>query len=137
MCVAVITYPMKIDSNEPSQIKRNARMDLQQGRLGIILKNSVRKNISKEVFKNTVDPISTFSSILYEIATKTIPKTSTNPKFPIKPWFNDECKQAVNERKRALYRFEREPTLENKIEYKRLQAKSRKIIKTNKRKIMA
>ena len=78
--------------------------------------------------------INTFTSILYEIATKTIPKTSTNPKSPIKPWFNDECKQAVNERKRALYRFEREPTLENKIEYKRPQAKSRKIIKTNKRK---
>ena len=126
-------YPIKIDSNEPSQIKRNARWIFNKADW-VSFKELCKENISKEVFENTVDSISTFTSILYEIATKTIPKTSTNPKFPIKPWFNDECIQAVNERKRALYRFEREPTLEKKIEYKRLQAKSRKIIKTNKRK---
>jgi hypothetical protein len=41
------------------------------------------------------------------IADETIPKTSTNPKHPGKPWFNDECKDAIKNRKKA----ERRPIL--------------------------
>jgi hypothetical protein len=31
-----------------------------------------------------------------------IPKTSTNPKHPGKPWFNDECKDAIKNRKKVV-----------------------------------
>jgi hypothetical protein len=40
------------------------------------------------------DPILKFNDTVISIADETIPKTSTNPKHPGKPWFNDECKDA-------------------------------------------
>jgi hypothetical protein len=126
-------YPITLNSNEPTQIKRNAKWIFNKTDW-VTFKQLCKEQITNEIFENIMDPISLFTSILYEIATKTIPKTSTNPKLPIKPWFNDECKQAINERKRALYTFQRYPNLENKLEYKRLQAISRKTIKANKRK---
>jgi hypothetical protein len=47
------------------------------------------------------DPILKFNETVISIADETIPKTSTNPKHPGKPWFNDDCKEANKNRKKA------------------------------------
>lgn len=49
-------------------------------------------------------------------------------KAPV-PWWNDDCKSAIKQRKRALNKFKYRPTTINLIEYKRLRAVSRKIIR--------
>ena len=38
---------------------------------------------------------------LIDISEKCMPKTSTNPKKS-NPWYNDDCKEAIKQRKQAL-----------------------------------
>ena len=60
-------------------------------------------HLNKHTFKSD-DPITDFSSTLLEIAEKTIPKSSVSSK-PRKPWFDNDCKQAISERKKAERSF--------------------------------
>ncbi|MCU7801126.1 MAG: hypothetical protein KZQ70_13560, partial [gamma proteobacterium symbiont of Lucinoma myriamae] len=80
------------------------------------------------------DPIESFTSILHAIAEESIPKTSTKPKKTRKPWFNDECKVAVKERKGALKQFNNRPTQDNLNNFRIFRAKARRTIKESKRK---
>ena len=59
--------------------------------------------------------LETFIDKLCEIANQTIPKLNPNPK---KPWFSDECKEAILERKRSFRVFKRSPTNANLQEYR-------------------
>ena len=52
-------------------------------------------------FENVDDPILKFNEKLIPIADQTIPKTSTNPKRPNKPWYTDECEKAIDDRKQS------------------------------------
>ena len=74
-----------------------------------------------------------FTSSLLDISNKSIPKTSTNPKKS-KPWYNDECKDAIKQRKQALSKFCRYPTKENLNKVKNFRAKARRTIKASKHK---
>ena len=58
----------------------------------------------------------------------------TNPKRPDKPWYNDDCKQAVKDRKQALRKFNLRPTKENHNLFRISRAKARRTIRENKRK---
>ena len=49
--------------------------------------------------------LETFMDKLCEIANETIPKSNPNPKKPQKPWFSNEYKEAILERKRSLKSF--------------------------------
>ena len=62
-----------------------------------------------------------------------IPRTSINPKHPNKPWFNDDCKKAIAERKSVLRQFNLRPTHENLSKFKIARAKARRTIKQSKR----
>ena len=61
------------------------------------------------------DPKDNFTTILYEIAEKTIPKTSTKTKKRKKPWFNDDCKTSIQKRIQALRQFNTRPLHKNLI----------------------
>jgi hypothetical protein len=54
------------------------------------------------MIRNATDPILKINETVISIADETIPKTSTNPKHPGKPWFNDECKDAIKNRKKVV-----------------------------------
>ena len=60
-------------------------------------------------------------------------KTSTNPKHPGKPWFNDECKDAIKNRKKAERRFGKHPTSDNLRNFRIFRAKARRTLKQNRR----
>ena len=70
-----------------------------------------REKLQTEVIRNVTDLILKFSEAVISIADETIPKTSTNPKHPDKPWFNDDYKDTINNRKRAERRFVKHPTI--------------------------
>jgi len=90
-------------------------------------------SINPQAFDEKEDAIASFTQILYDIATETIPKSSANPHKKHNPWFNDECKKATKHRIKALKQFKRRPTPQNLNKYRQARARARKIIKKNKR----
>jgi hypothetical protein len=74
-----------------------------------------------------------YNETVISIADETIPKTSTNPKYPEKSWFNDECKDAIKNRKKAERRFEKHPTSDNLDNFRIFRAKARRTMKQNRR----
>jgi len=80
------------------------------------------------------NPLKVFSDTLIEIASLTIPRTSSTGKsLPKVPWFTDECKKAIHERKRAQRKLFRQPSTENLLTYKRLKARARYLVKKSKK----
>ena len=86
-----------------------------------------------ENFKESSDPISDFTSTLIEISKECIPQTSTNP-TKSNPWYNDDCKEAIKQRKRALSKFKRSPNTNNFNDIKIFRAKAHRTINISKRK---
>ena len=91
------------------------------------------ESLKIDKFDKSLDPLHDFTSSLLDIANKSVPKTSTNPKKS-KPWYNDECKDAIKQRKQALSKFCRYATKENLNKVKNFRAKARRTIKASKRK---
>jgi hypothetical protein len=63
-----------------------------------------REKLHTEMIRNATNPILKLNETVISIADESIPKTSTNPKHPGKPWLNDECKDAIKNRKNILHR---------------------------------
>ena len=59
-----------------------------------------------------------FSSKLYNIALTTIPKSKPHSKKQHTVWFNDDCKTATKDRKKALHKVKVSPTTENIEKYR-------------------
>ena len=57
------------------------------------------------------DPAGQFTDLLIQAADKAIPKTRFSKKLPKVLWFNDSCKKAIKERKKAQRKFFSNPTL--------------------------
>ena len=85
-----------------------------------------------ENFDKSTDLVADFTSSLTDISNTCIPKTSTNPKKS-NPWYNDDCKNAIRQRKPALANFCKYPTKENLNKVKTQRAKARRTIKSSKR----
>jgi hypothetical protein len=80
-----------------------------------------------------VNTMEAFTNILVQIANNSIPKTKITVHQKNKPWFNKDCKAAINERVAALQKFKRNPSANNLDSYKMARAKARRTIRTNKR----
>ena len=65
-------------------------------------------------------------------AREAIPPHRGGKNLPRVPWFNEECKQAILDRKRAQRKYFKHPTLLNFINFKKAKAKSKFIIKQSK-----
>ena len=87
-----------------------------------------------ETILKAKDPIDNFTTILYKIAEKTIPKTSTKTKKKKKPWFNDDCKTSIQKRRQALRQFNTRPMHQNLENFRVFRAKARRTIRDSKRK---
>ena len=90
-----------------------------------------REKLQTEMIRNDTDSILKFNETVISIADETIPKTSTNPKHPGKPWFNDECKDAIKNRKKAERRLGKHPTSDNLGNFRIFRAKARRTLKQN------
>ena len=88
-------------------------------------------NLNKYNFDSN-DPIPDFSTTLLEIAERTIPQSSISSK-PRKPWFDDECKLAIKERKKSEKAFRRSPCHSKLSSFRVHRAKARRTIKRKKR----
>ena len=72
-------------------------------------------------------------SSIIEAANVSIPQTKLSTKSSPKCWWNLECQEIIQQRKKAHKKYKLNPILNNFIELKRLQAKAKYIIKTAKR----
>ena len=91
------------------------------------------ESLTDTFHSDSFDPITDFTSSLINISEKCIPKTSTNPKKS-NPWYNDDCKEAIKQRKDFLSKFCKFPTHVNLNNYRNSRAKARRAIKSAKRK---
>ena len=79
------------------------------------------------------DPAGQFTDLLIKAGNKAIPKTRFSKKLPKVPWFNNSCKRAIKERKKAQRKFFSNPTLSNVQNFKILRAKAPHVVKQQKR----
>ena len=77
-------------------------------------------------------PVELFTEKITAAAREAIPPYRGGKNLPIVPWFNEDCKQAILDRKRAQRKYFKHPTLLNFINFKKAKAKSKFIIKQSK-----
>ena len=92
------------------------------------------RSLTTTSLSDSTDRIADFTSSLIDISEKCIPKTSTNPKKSNR-WYNDDCKETINQRKETLSRFCKFPTKDNLNTYRGFRAKARRTIKSSKPKL--
>ena len=125
-------FPIVIQSNTSTVEDHNPKWKLNKANWEVF-QSLCTDTITLESFKDSSDPLSDFTSSLIDISSKCIPKTSTNP-TKSNPWYNDECKEAIKTRKKALNKFKKYPTKDNLNDVKVFRAKARRTIKISKRK---
>ena len=77
-------------------------------------------------------PVELFTEKVTAAAREAIPPYRGGKNFPRVPWFTEECKQAILDRKRAQRKYFKHPTLLNFINFKKDKAKSKFTIKQSK-----
>ena len=100
-------FPIIIEQNTFSTEDHNPKWKLNRANWGLFNTLCTGKLIP-ENFKESSDSIADFTSSLIEISKECIPQTSTNP-TKSNPWYNDDCKEAIKQRKQALSKFKRSP----------------------------
>ncbi|MES9994020.1 MAG: reverse transcriptase domain-containing protein, partial [Candidatus Thiodiazotropha sp.] len=123
-------FPIIIKEIESSDEEQHSRWNLKKANWEMFV-TSCQERLSSEKFKTALD-MSAFTSALHEISEQCIPKSSTSSKKR-NPWFNNECKTAINKRKSALRKFNKNPSRENHFHSKLTRAKARRTIKEAKR----
>ena len=73
------------------------------------------------------------TSSIINAAESSIPKSGERLTKPVVPWWSEEVRNAIREKKKALNRFKRSPTQENMITFKRIRSKCRRTILSSKR----
>ena len=79
------------------------------------------------------DPIESFASILINTAEETVPKTAKKSKKAKKPWFKEDCKTAIKQRKGAQRQFNNRPTHDNLNNNRIFRAKARRTIEESRK----
>ena len=98
-------FPIVIKSNTSTVEDHNPNWKLNKANWEVF-QSLCTDTITLESFKDSSDPLSDFTSSLIDISSKCIPKTSTNP-TKSNPCYNDECKEAIKTRKKALNKLKK------------------------------
>lgn len=78
--------------------------------------------------------VKNFTNIIHEVANKAIPLFNNKIRKRTVPWWNERCNKAIKEANHAFNVFKRHPSIENKIQHKKLRAIARRTTKESKRK---
>ena len=125
-------FPIVIESIKTSEEDHNPKWKLNKANWDLF-HTLCDESLTTTSLSDSTDHIADFTSSLIDISEKCIPKTSTNPKKS-NPWYNDDCKEAIKQRKDTLSRFCKFPTKDNLNTYRVFRAKARRTIKSSKRK---
>ena len=125
-------FPILIESVQTHDEDHNPKWKLHKSNWDLF-HTLCNESLTNTSLSDSSDPITDFTSSLISISEKCIPKTLTNPKKS-NPWYNDDCKEAIKQRKETLSKFCKFPTHENLNTYRNSRAKARRTIKSAKRK---
>ena len=125
-------FPILIESVQTHDEDHNPKWKLNKSNWELF-HTLCNESLTDTSLSDSSDPMTEFASSLIAISEKCIPKTSTNPKKS-NPWYNDDCKEAIKQRKDTLSKFCKFPTHENLNTYRNSRAKARRTIKSAKRK---
>ena len=125
-------FPILIESVQTHDEAHNPKWKLNKADWDLF-HTLCNESLTDTFLSDSSDPITDFTSSLINLSEKCIPKTSTNPKKS-NPWYNDDCKEAIKQRKDTLSKFCKFPTHENLNSYRNSRAKARRTIKSAKRK---
>ena len=103
-------FPILLKEIDSSDDEQYCRWNLKKANSEIFT-ISCQERLTSEKLK-TAEHMSAFTSALHDISEECIPKSSTSSKRR-NSWFNDECKTAINKRKSALRKFNKNPSREN------------------------
>ena len=128
-------YPIKISlvNSNPIETQGSMRVKLSKACWDKYKKVCLER-ITQDKFRGLEEPITSFTEIIDGIVNEVIPKTSGKPRPHPTPWFNNECKEVITQRRKALNVLKREPTIHNSNRYHTIRAKARRVIRSNKRK---
>ena len=121
-------FPIVIESIQTYEEEHNPKWKLNKANWDIF-HSLCDESLTTTALSESTYQISDFTSSLIDISEKCIPRTSTNPKKS-NPWYNDDCKEAIKQRKETLSKFCKFPTKDNLNPYKVFRAKAHQIIKT-------
>ncbi len=125
-------FPIFLQSNGPPSTDRVQRWKLHKADWDTF-RDMCMIELDFDRFRDAEDPLEHYISLLHDIAEKTIPKTSAKPKRVNKPWFDEECKEAMTARKRSIRQINNQATPENLNAHRIFRAKARRTIKASKR----
>ena len=125
-------FPILIKCNTSTVEDHNPKWNLNKAKWDLF-QSLCSDKISTEKCTDSSDSLSEFTSILIDISKECIPKTLTNPTNS-NPCYNDDCKEATKQRKKALNKFKRYPTKDNLNNVKVFRSKARRTIQLSKRK---
>ena len=104
-------FPIIIESLQHSSEDHNPKWKLNKADWDLF-HSLCEESLTAVSLSDSIDPIAGFTSSLIDICGKCIPETSTSPKRS-NSWYNQDCKEAIKERKQALSKFCKYPTKEN------------------------
>lgn len=94
----------------------------------------IEESINEDNHPNSIEEmIRYFKGIILNSAENHIPKVSQTNRHTQVPWWNKNCQHAIQQSKKALYRLKKHNNIENLIEFKRLRARARYLIKQSKK----
>ena len=123
-------FPIIIEQNTFSTEDHNPEWKLNRANWDLFNTLCTGKLVP-ENFKESSDSLADFTSSLIKISKECIPQTWTNP-TKSNTWYNDDCKEAIKQRKQALSKFKRSPNANNFNDIKVFRAKARRTIKLSK-----
>ena len=120
-------YPIKIDALQTTQSYQNPiRYNLNKADWAqykdLTKMNPIAESSAEDILEHIENKI-------IQAADTAIPTTSPNPRKPPIPWFNEDIKQAIRDRKRAGRALKRNYSIENLIAYKRCRARVKYLCK--------
>ena len=96
-------FPIMIEQNTLTTEDHNPKWKLNRANRDLFHTLCTGKLVP-ENFKESSDAITDFTSSVIQSSKECIPQTSTNP-TNINPWYNDDCKEAIKQRKQAVPKF--------------------------------
>uniref|UniRef100_A0A6P7FH09 Uncharacterized protein LOC114330220 n=1 Tax=Diabrotica virgifera virgifera TaxID=50390 RepID=A0A6P7FH09_DIAVI len=126
-------FPIFITNNEakPSYVKSKWNISKANWEL---FSASVKDRVNEIVYQNNADTdVDEFNRCILQAAEEHVGRYTINPSHKSVPWWNLSCKLAVKASKKALNKFRRTRAEVDLINFKRLKAKSKRVIKESKR----
>jgi hypothetical protein len=125
-------YPTVLAKQTTRAVKDHRRWKISKADWEMF-QSTCSNNLNPIALKNSSNTFEEFTGKLIEIANKSIPKTCGKLKSKQKPWFNEDCKAAISDRKSALKMFLSCPSQSNLENMRIMRAKARRTIKRAKR----